>query len=714
MLRPEDGDDGRSTVESGADGGVVDDRGLLLRHEGSRQTRAVEAGRIEFAEGLVERPVLAGHKAGALPASGAGGIRPGFEDLQQRLLGHLSFGISPDAPAVFHQFKQFHALLFNRFPALRVGGVEVVRIAVGNGRTAPTEAQQLAAGALLEPLVLPVGLHLRAVVEVVDGLAEEIAHRTLETAAGHHLARWQDGHVAVGAVAAVVDGVRVQPLGYLEQPLFVEKEGPEVVLQIEGRAAVPVLFELVPDALQKIAVLQRLDVGALLEGGGAVAPECEDVDPAGYHQVDDPGNFVQVRPRHGGHDGAADARPADDVNLVEGRVERAGFADGVVGLPEAVDRELVLVAAVLLQPGADGVGQVERVTQYREGNAPLPKPRQNIPEAAVQNRVAARDVEIGQALHAAAHLHTVRHDLPGLLQRHLGQSGMPLREDVAMRTALVAAVGDVPLESEVFHREGLFLLVLLVLLGCGGRNGAELLQHREQIGQTVLADDLAVLQFVDVHRRHLDGFSRCGHPHEGLGLRSAHRKADHHLVTLGDELLGLPLDIRHGAAHHVQYGDITLESVQRFGGGRGVENHVGRDDGLSEGPVARVDEADKLLHDLLVGFGYGVLLVGGGVPAGDHADGCHDGGQHGHCFFHGFSVVFIGFIGGMDVCRETSGGIPVGPPEEIAKTAVYLSPAPQAEPQAVGLGSGLVSPSPAPQAEPHAPLGAVVSSFAQR
>ena len=71
VLRPEDGDDGRCTVESGADGGVVDDRGLLFRHEGSRQTRAVEASRIEFAEGLVERPVLAGHEAGALPASGA-------------------------------------------------------------------------------------------------------------------------------------------------------------------------------------------------------------------------------------------------------------------------------------------------------------------------------------------------------------------------------------------------------------------------------------------------------------------------------------------------------------------------------------------------------------------------------------------------------------------------------------------------------------------
>ena len=57
----------------------------------------------------------------------------------------------------------------------------------------------------------------------------------------------------------------------------------------------------------------------------------------------------------------------------------------------------------------------------------------------------------------------------------------------------------------------------------------------------------------------------------------------------------------------------------------------------------------------------------------------------------------------MDVCRETSGGIPVGPPEEIAETAVYLSPAPQAEPQAAGFSSGL---SPAPQAEPQAEAAA--------
>ena len=51
---------------------------------------------------------------------------------------------------------------------------------------------------------------------------------------------------------------------------------------------------------------------------------------------------------------------------------------------------------------------------------------------------------------------------------------------------------------------------------------------------------------------------------------------------------------------------------------------------------------------------------------------------------------------------------------DFSETTDYLSPAPQAEPQAAGLGSGLVPPSPAPQAEPQAPLGAAVSSFAQR
>lgn len=42
----------------------------------------------------------------------------------------------------------------------------------------------------------------------------------------------------------------------------------------------------------------------------------------------------------------------------------------------------------------------------------------------------------------------------------------------------------------------------------------------------------------------------------------------------------------------------------------------------------------------------------------------------------------------------------------------YFSPAPHAEPQAAGLGSGFSSP--APQAEPHAPEGFSVSALAQR
>ncbi len=62
------------------------------------------------------------------------------------------------------------------------------------------------------------------------------------------------------------------------------------------------------------------------------------------------------------------------------------------------------------------------------------------------------------------------------------------------------------------------------------------------------------------------------------------------------------------------------------------------------------------------------------------------------------------------VLAQRSGGS--GPGEEPPEPCAYLSPAPQAEPQAGGLGCGFSSP--APQAEPHALPGFSVSLLLQR
>lgn len=121
-----------------------------------------------------------------------------------------------------------------------------MRVAVSNGRTSPAKTQQLAAGAFLEFLILPVGIHLFSIVDVEDVLFEHVTYRTCKSPASHYTARRQNRHVAVTAMTAVVNGIGIRRIRYLEQSLFVEKQCPEMVFQIECRAAILVLLELLP------------------------------------------------------------------------------------------------------------------------------------------------------------------------------------------------------------------------------------------------------------------------------------------------------------------------------------------------------------------------------------------------------------------------------------------------------------------------------------
>jgi hypothetical protein len=121
-------------------------------------------------------------------------------------------------------------------PALGIRSEEGVVVAVGDGGTTATEAEQLAAAALLHLLVTAVDVLGLAVEDVVEGRldlgrggAKEASDGRLEAATSQDLSGGQDGDVAIGAVAAVVDGVGIQSLRDVEEALFVEVEGPEVV-----------------------------------------------------------------------------------------------------------------------------------------------------------------------------------------------------------------------------------------------------------------------------------------------------------------------------------------------------------------------------------------------------------------------------------------------------------------------------------------------------
>ena len=79
--------------------------------------------------------------------------------------------------------------------------------------------------------------------------------------------------------------------------------------------------------------------------------------------------------------------------------------------------------------------------------------RDRPPEAGVQDRIAAGQIKVWLAAIGEAHLLAVADDGQHLFPRH-GDDGLAgvFREDIAVLAALVARIGDVPLEGEIrFH-----------------------------------------------------------------------------------------------------------------------------------------------------------------------------------------------------------------------------------------------------------------------
>ena len=127
-------------------------------------------------------------------------------------------------------------------------------VAEGDGGTAAAEAQKFAAGTFLKPVILPVGFHLLTGPQFMKRADEKITYDALKPSASHHVAVGLDGEMAVTAVAAVIDGLGITFRRNGKQAFFVEIEGPEMVFEIECGRRVLVLLELMPYAVEKVAV----------------------------------------------------------------------------------------------------------------------------------------------------------------------------------------------------------------------------------------------------------------------------------------------------------------------------------------------------------------------------------------------------------------------------------------------------------------------------
>ena len=126
-----------------------------------------------------------------------------------------------------------------------------------------------------------------------------------------------------------------------------------------------------------------------------------------------------------------------------------------MGFTQTVNGKLIFFAAVFFQAAANLVGQVEWIAEDGERNAVLLHQPQQFPEVRVQNRVAAGDVEIRQAVIDLAEVQAVIKGVLHLLPGHCIQLFIAvLGENVAVLAPLVTFIRDMPLKRKIlFHRD---------------------------------------------------------------------------------------------------------------------------------------------------------------------------------------------------------------------------------------------------------------------
>ena len=109
--------------------------------------------------------------------------------------------------------------------------------------------------------------------------------------------------MAVATVAAVVDGVLVKLLGYLEQSFLVKEERPEVIFQVESGVGVFIQLELRPTFLQELTIAQRLHVPSFHVGFvfacGAITAKGENIHFVLHDDINQLRNLIDIRCRNG-------------------------------------------------------------------------------------------------------------------------------------------------------------------------------------------------------------------------------------------------------------------------------------------------------------------------------------------------------------------------------------------------------------------------------
>ena len=258
--------------------------------------------------------------------------------------------------------------------------------------------------------------------------------------------------MAVPAVAARIDRVGVGVLRDLECARLVLVQRPEMVFAVEPRidALRLVRAEFRVEHGEQFAVAQRRDVRRLFLARRAVARECPDFRARLHDGIADAGHLVDVSPRDRRHDERAHAARVDHRDGRERRLVRAGPPEPVMRRFKAVDGQLVAAAAEAVHPRARFRRQVEGIAHDREGNLAEGEQLEERPEIGMENRITARQVQVGLATVDRAEIVDLVEDGRHVLPAHRGERLFLVpRENIAMLAALVACFRDVPLKGKI-------------------------------------------------------------------------------------------------------------------------------------------------------------------------------------------------------------------------------------------------------------------------
>lgn len=337
-------------------------------------------------------------------------------------------------------------------PALWVGRIEVMRVAESHGWTATAELEDFAAPAFLETLKLTVSVHQIAVKDIVHVLFHR-ADIALETATSHQPALGGNGEMTVATVTAVVNGVFVQPFGEFPQSVFIKVKRPKVVLEVEGRAAVFVLFELLPATVEEVAVTQRLDMPCfgvrLVLARGTIAAKGKNVGFVFDDDVNQFRNLVDVGGADGAHDGAVHPGIAYGRDFPQSGVERPRLSETVVRLAQAVQRKLVLAATEVVHSSTNFICEMERIAHQRKRDAMLMDEFEQVPKAVMQDGVASRYIKVWLAVHPPRHILDIGQSRHQLFPWCFDQGWMTFRKDITVLATLVASICYMPLECKI-------------------------------------------------------------------------------------------------------------------------------------------------------------------------------------------------------------------------------------------------------------------------